>query len=71
MRHYQPHIPTALIIVGAGEYPDLRLKAWTSRVVTAFLSVALQDVCKQVTDAERSPQLALAAAATAKLAEPS
>ena len=69
MRHYQPHIATAVIVVAAGEYPELRLKAWTSRVITAFLAVALQDACSKFTNAERPPQLAMAAMACVKLAE--
>lgn len=69
MRHYQPHIPTALLIVGAGEYPELRLKAWTSRVLTAYLSVALQELCQRFTDANRPLQLALAAASCGKMSE--
>lgn len=69
VRHYQPHIPTALIVVAAGEYPELRLKAWTSRVITAFLAVCLGDLCQRFDDAERPVQLALAAASCMKLSE--
>ncbi len=67
-RHTQPHIPTALLIVPAGEYPELRLKAWTSRVITAFVAVALQDVCRQFNAAEIPKQLALSTAACVKIA---
>jgi hypothetical protein len=56
-------------MVPAGEYPELRLKAWTSRVLTAYLAIALQDVCSRFTNANRPAQLALATAACAKLAE--
>ena len=55
--------------MAAGEYPELRLKAWTSRLITAFLAVALQDVCSQFTDADRPAQLTMATAACAKLSE--
>ena len=41
---YQPFIPVSAIVAKAGDYPELPLKAWTSRVVTSFLRVALQDV---------------------------
>ena len=44
IRHYQPYIPVAILLVPPGEYPELRLKAWTSRVLSAFLSVAMQDM---------------------------
>ena len=53
----------------AGEFPELRLKAWTSRVITSFLSVALQDLCAKFTNDSRDGELAMAASATAKLAE--
>lgn len=66
---YQPYIPTALIIVPAGDFPELRLKAWASRIITAFLNVCLQDLCSRFTSDQRPGQLALAAAAFAKLAE--
>ena len=68
-RHYQPFIPVSVIVAKAGEYPELRLKAWTSRVVTSFLCVALQDVSTQFTNEERNQELALATAATTKLSE--
>ena len=69
VRHYQPHIPPAVIIVPAGEYPELRLKAWTGRVISAFVAVALQDVSNRFVDTERPSQLALATMAAVKLAE--
>ena len=68
-RHYQPFIPTALFVVPAGDFPELRLKAWSSRVITAFVSVCLQDLSAQYTDAARPPLLAAATMACAKLAE--
>ena len=68
LRHYQPFIPTALIVVPAGEFPELRLKAWASRVVTAFVSVCLQDLSAQH-QGELPQLLAAATVACAKLAE--
>ena len=68
IRHYQPYIPLSVIAVKPGDYPELRLKAWTSRLITAFLSVALQDLCNNEND-QRDPELALATVATSKLAE--
>lgn len=68
-RHYQCHIPVALLNVPAGEFPELRLKAWTSRVLTAFLSVCLQDLCSRFANGVRPPRLALAAGSCAKLSE--
>ena len=69
LRHYQPFIPTALLAVPAGDFPELRLKAWSSRVITAFISVCLQDLSARYSDATRPPLLAAATVAVAKLAE--
>jgi len=59
----------SVIVAKAGDYPELRLKAWTSRVMTSFLCVALQDVSKTFTNDQRNQELALATAATTKLSE--
>ena len=45
------------------------MKAWTSRVITSFLSVALQDLCATFTNDTRDDELAMAASATAKLSD--
>ena len=59
----------AVLAVKTGEYPELRLKAWTSRVLCAFLAVCLHEVCQQIPAAERDQELVLATAAMAKLAD--
>ena len=69
LRHYQPFIPTALLVVPAGDFPELRFKAWSSRVITAFVSVCLQDLSARYTSATRPPLLAAATMACAKLSE--
>ena len=56
-------------MVSAGEYPELRLKAWATRVMTGYLAVAIEDVSRQFSDAERPSQLAMATVATRKIAE--
>lgn len=45
IRHYQPFIPVSVLVVKDGEYPELRLKAYTSRVLTTFLALCLRDLC--------------------------
>ena len=69
LRHYQPFIPSALLVVPAGDFPELRLKAWSSRIITAFVSICLQDVSSTYSNATRSPLLAAATMASAKLSE--
>lgn len=54
--------------VKAGEYPELRLKAWTSRVLTAFLAVCVHDLAQKTPVAERDAEVVLAAAVLARLA---
>lgn len=69
MRHYQPYIPVSVMAVKPGEYPEMRLKAWTSRLLTAFLAVCLSDLCQQLPPHERDQELVLAAAVLAKMSE--
>ena len=71
IRHYQPYIPAALLLVKAGDYPELRLKAWCSRVLTSFCSVVLQDLCAQMRGEGRHVPgpLALAAASCQRLSQ--
>ena len=68
-RHYQPFIPVSVLAVKAGDYPELRLKAWTSRVLTTFLSVCLQDLCKRVPNDKMDDELMLATVAMTKLSD--
>ena len=67
IRHYQPYIPYAVLAVKPGEYPELRLKAWTSRVLTSFLSVAMQELVQSFPPEARPASLVLAAVAIHKL----
>lgn len=55
--------------VKAGEYPELRLKAWTSRVLTAYLAVSLHDLAQATPADQRDQELVLATTALAKLAD--
>ena len=57
-------------VAKAGDYPELPLKAWTSRVVTSFLCVALQDVSKRFANDERNHELALATPAKTNRSNP-
>lgn len=66
-RHYQPFIPVTVLAVKPGEYPELRLKAFTSRVMTTFLSVCLQDLYSHVPNDQVDRELLLATVAVAKL----
>ncbi len=67
-RHYQQHIPVAVLGISRVDYPELKLKAWTNRVMTAFLAVCLQEACTKYSDPIPG-RLALACAAVQKLSE--
>lgn len=54
--------------VKSGEYPELRLKAWTSRVLTACLAVCLQELVRSMPAENRDPELVMATSAMVKLA---
>ena len=68
-RHYQSFIPVSVVVAKVGDYPELPLKAWTSRVVTSFVCVALQDASKRFANDERKHELALAMPAKTNLSE--
>lgn len=44
--------------VKAGDYPELRLKAWTSRVLCSFLSVCLNELCSRLPNPDEELMLA-------------
>lgn len=67
-RRYQQHIPVAVLGISSVDYPELKLKAWTNRVMTAFLAVCLQEACTKYSDPIPG-RLALACAAAHKLSE--
>lgn len=46
-RHYQHTICTALILVKEGEYPELRIKAYASRVLLGFLQQKVAQLVNQ------------------------
>lgn len=62
-RHSQPIISGGLFHRTAGDYVELRLKAWNSRIMTAFLTVCLDNVLKNILAADRTPALKLTTAA--------
>lgn len=66
-RHYQPYIPVTVMAVKAGEYPELRLKAWTSRVLTSFLAVCMKDLNERL--AGQDEEVSMGAAAMVKLSD--
>jgi MFS superfamily sulfate permease-like transporter len=59
----------SVIAVKPGEYPELRLKAWTSRVLTTFLSVCLQELCKRLPGDNVDIELKLATVVLTKLSD--
>ena len=65
LRHYQSHIPVVLLGISTTEYPELKLKAFTNRIMVAYLAVCLQDACASM-DAPPG-RLVLACAAMQKL----
>lgn len=68
-RHYQPFIPVSVMQVKAGDYPEMRLKAWTSRVLTTFLSVCLQDLSNTAPNDQVDQELMLATVSLTKLSD--
>lgn len=68
-RHYQPFIPVTVLAVKPGEYPELRLKAWTSRILTTFLSICLQDLFNRLPNDRVDQELMLATVSLTKLSD--
>ena len=44
LRHYQHYICAALLTVKAGEFPELRIKAYAGRVLLAYLQSVVADL---------------------------
>lgn len=61
-RHSQAIISGGLFHRTAGDFVELRLKAWNSRIMTAFLTVCLDNVLKNIPAADRTPALKLTTA---------
>ena len=69
-RHYQQFIPVSVLGISATDYLELKLKAWTNRVVISFLNVCMQDASSRLVPEGQVPErFALAAAACQKLDE--
>ena len=68
-RHYQHSFPVSLLGISSRDYPELKLKAYTNRVMTSFLAVCLQEACNKFEESERPPRLVLACASMQKLNE--
>lgn len=67
IHHGQPIITKGHLHVE--DFAELRLKAYSSRIMTAFLAVVLKGLYQERTEAgEASPDLALVTTATAQLA---
>ena len=50
-RHYQPPICAALLLVKPGEYPELRIKAYASRVLLSYLQCLMAQMITERHDA--------------------
>ena len=59
----------SILTVKPGDYPELRLKAWTSRVLTSFISVCLQDLCNRLPNDQVDQELMLATVALTKMSD--
>ena len=51
------------------DYPELRLKAWTNRVLVSFLSVCLQDLCNTLPNDQVDQELMLATVSLTKMSD--
>ena len=65
-RHYQQHIPITVLGISKSDYPELKLKAWTNRVMTAFLATCMEDGCRK---ANPTPRFVLASGVMRKLSQ--
>ena len=58
-RHSQPYITSGLFHQKTTEFCELRLKAWNSRIMTAFLTTCLTALVSSLPVSDRSVELAL------------
>ena len=69
LRHYQQYIPVQVLGISKTDYPELKLKAWTNRVMTAYLAVAMKQQALQMNQGERPSRFVLGAAVCKKLSQ--
>ena len=69
IRHYQQHIPVTVLGISNKDYPELKLKAWTNRIMSSFLAACLEQACAGFAVDAVPPRLALAAATMKKLSQ--
>ena len=68
-RHYQQYIPIQVLGISSNDYPELKLKAWTNRVMTSFLATCLEQACLKFDEGARPDRLVLASAVCKKLSQ--
>lgn len=68
-RHYQQHIPVSVLSISNKDFPELKLKAWTNRVMSAYIAVCMEQACNRFGGAGAPPRMALAAAVCKTLSQ--